>query len=117
MTCLSTHNIFQAFSACFVKEKYFWKVLCLCCTALLLFWLLMDFFWIKPTVSTEEKINLSQDIFPNILVCRENGFDQKQLESYGYPSSFGYFTGIDKNNTFVGWSGLDNTDPLRKAFK
>ena len=114
---MSRDRIVQAFSACFINEKYIWKLLCLCCTVLLLMWLFRDFFWIKPTVTTVEKIKLSQDIFPNILVCREMGFDQKQLESHGYQGPFGYFTGFDKNNTFIGWSGLDNKDPLRKAFK
>ena len=80
-------------------------------------WLFRDYFWIKPTVSTVEKIQLSQDNFPNILFCRQIGFDQKQLEKYGYHGLFEYFTGMDKNNTFVGWSGLDNKDPMREAFK
>ena len=119
MTCLCSERIGKSFSACFVNEKYFWKVLSICCTVLLLIQLLWDFFWIKPTVSSFETIKLSQDIFPDILVCKDNGFELKELERYGYShNKIGdYVYGIGKNNKFVGWSGLDRSDPLRKAFK
>jgi hypothetical protein len=76
-------NIRGVFSACFVTEKYFWKLVCVFCTGLLFSLLLWDCFWIRPTVSTVERIKLTWDIFPDILVCRVPGFEIKQLKRYG----------------------------------
>ena len=99
----------------FVKEKYFWKLLCLCCTGFLLIQLFMDYLCLKPTVSTVEEIKLSQNHFPDVLVCLENGFDNWQMEHHGYNTSFQYFTGFSGGNkNFIGWNGLNRTDPFRK---
>ena len=115
MPCLHLGSIGKAFLACFVNENYFWKVFCFGCTALHLSFLFHDFFWTKPTVSSFETIQLSLDIFPDVLVCRENAFNLKNLVRYGYKQNeiYEYVKGIGKNNTFVGWSGSDGSDPFR----
>ena len=51
----------------FVKEKYFWKLLCLGCTGFLLMKLVIGYFCLKPTVSTVEEINLSQIHFNSLV--------------------------------------------------
>ena len=117
MPCLSMNKIRGVFSTCFVTEQYFWKLVCIFCTGLLFSRLLWDCFWIRPTVSTVEKIKLTLDIFPDILVCKEHGFEIKQLKSYGYKSTANYVEGIGEDNKFRGWSGLKDSDPLRKAAK
>ena len=99
----------------FVKEKYFWKLLCLGCTGFLLIQLFLDYFCLKPTVSTVEEIKLSQNHFPDVLVCLDNGFDYRQMERHGYNTNFQYFTGLSRGNkNFIGWNGLNGTDPFRK---
>ena len=115
MTCLHLGSFGKVFSACFVNENYFWKAFCFCCTALHLSFLFRDFFWAKPTVSSYEKIRLSLDIFPDVLICRDNGFNLNKLVIYGYKHNkiSQYVKGIGKNNTFVGWSGSNGSDPLR----
>ena len=112
MTCFR-----RILSAFFQQEKYFWKLLCLCCTGILVFQLLEDYLWIKPTVSSFEQVSLSSDMFPDILVCREAGFDPIKLGKYGYKKVSKYVDGVGDTGTFVGWSGLHNMDPLRKQVK
>ena len=102
-------------SILFVKENYFWKLLCLSCTGFLLMQLFMDYFSLKPTVSTVEEIKLSQNDFPDVLVCLGNGFDHRRMERYGYESDFQYFTGLRQGINFIGWNGLNVSDPFRKV--
>ena len=45
--------------------------------------LLENFLWIKPTVSSLEEVGMSSDMFPDILVCREVGFDPNMLRKHG----------------------------------
>ena len=104
----------RVFSSVFVKEKYFWKMACLFCTGWLLMQIMMDFFILRPTFTAVEDVKLSQIHFPDVLVCLENGFDQKQLQQYEYDASFRYFLGWSRLNNFVGWSGLENKESRRK---
>ena len=114
MTWLHLGRIIDVCSACFVNENYFWKVLCFGCTALHLSFLFRDFFLTKPTVSSFETIRLSLDILPDVLVCRENAFNITKLVWYGYKQKiYEYIKGFGKNNTFVGLSGSNGSDPLR----
>ena len=104
-------------SICFLKEKYFWKLVCLICTSLLIFQLSLDYFLIKPTVSTLKKVPLSPDYIPDILICRGEGFKKRNLKEHGYNSVGKYINGYGNNGKFVGWNGLHDIDPLRKQFK
>ena len=102
------------FCACFVKEKYFWKLLCFCCTALLVHQILVDFLFVKPTGSTVERVKLSEDMFPDIIVCKDEGFNKEKLRGHGYDTVFGYATGgVHPHETLVGWGGNSSTDTLR----
>ena len=104
----------QVFLSFFVDEKYFWKIICLCCTGWLLLQVIVDFFIVKPTFSAVENSKLSQIYFPDIVVCLENGFDQKQLKLYDYDTSLLYFLGRSGRDKFIGWSGKENTDQFRR---
>ena len=73
----------------------------------------MDFLKNKPTISSNKKIRLSQILFPDVLLCFENGFDQRKLEKYGYNSSGYFYRGLSNQNNFIGWSGLEEEDSLR----
>ena len=107
-------TIEEIVSILFCKEKYFWKLLCLCCTGFLLLELFRDFFCLKPTVSTVEEIHLSQIQFPDVLVCLEHGFDNTHMKRHGYETTFQYFLGFSLGNTnFIGWNGLKGNDSLR----
>ena len=100
-------------SSLFFEEKYLWKLICLCCTGLLLVQIFLNFFFVKPTVTSVERTNLSKINFPDIIVCFEDGFDKEKLDYYGYPDSYRYFLGQSKDN-FIGWSGIENEDSFRK---
>ena len=93
----------------FVKN-YFWKIICLCCTGFLLMEIFMDFLKIKPTITSNKKVRLSQIRFPDVLLCFENGFDQRKLLKYGYNASGHFYRGLSKQNNFIGWSGLKAED-------
>ena len=101
------------FSALFLEEKYFLKIVCFCCTGLLLVQVFHSFFIDKPTVSSVEKTNLSRIYFPDVIVCFEEGFDEEKLKQYGYADSFRYYLGFHPDK-FIGWSGRNNEDPHRQ---
>ena len=100
-------------SLCFTQEKYFWKLICVSCTCVLVLELMLKCFVIRPTSSSFEQIQLSQNDIPNILVCKEIGFDPRKLGKYGYAKVSRYNAGIANTGRFIGWSGLENMDPLR----
>ena len=104
----------RLFNLLFFQEKYFWKIVCFCCTGLLLIQVFYDFYITKPTVSSAKRINLSNIYFPDIVICLdEDGFDKGKLKEYGYNHSAAYFLGTINGN-FTGWSGIKNKDPLRQ---
>ena len=68
------------------------------------------FFFEKPTLASLEKIDLSPDHFPEILICPRHGYDEDMLEKHGYSTSFHYSTGVPKDDSttdtvFRGWKG------------
>ena len=105
MFCLE--KIGCVFSYCCIQEKYFWKLICFICSSFLALQLFLDYFLIAPTVSSFERIQLSPDFIPDILVCNGEGFVR----------TFNYMTGLAENGTFVGWNGLFDIDSLRKQFE
>ena len=108
------------FSYCCIQEKYFWKLICFICSSFLALQLFLDYFLIAPTVSSFERLQLSPDFTPDILVCNGEGFVKRNLEKHGYNSTFqtfNYMTGLGENGSFVGWNGLLNIDSLRKQFE
>ena len=116
MLCLE--KIASVLSNCFIKEKYFWKIVCFSCTVFLVFQLILDYFYTMPTGSTFEKIELSPNVTPDILICRSEGFFIKNLEKHGYKSHlYQYMNGLGQHGKFIGWNGINDTDPLRKPFK
>ena len=125
MFCLE--KVGCVFSYCCIQEKYFWKLICFICSSFLALQLFLDYFLIAPTVSSFERLQLSPDFTPDILVCDGEGFVEKSLEKHGYKSTFSnlnyitgpfnYMTGLEENGTFFGWNGLQNIDSLRKQFK
>ena len=102
------------FSILFVKEKYVWKLACLVCTGLLLIQIFEDFFINKPTVSSVDELDLSDIQFPDLIICREDGFNKRWLVELGYNKSWNYFIGRDHLQNFIGWSGKGNKDPFRR---
>ena len=102
------------FSILFVKEKYIWKLACLVCTGLLLIQIFEDFFINKPTVSSVDELDLSDIQFPDLIICREDGFNKRWLVELGYNKSWNYFIGRDHLQNFIGWSGKGNKDPFRR---
>ena len=102
------------FSTLFVKEKYVWKLACLVCTGLLLIQIFEDFFINKPTVSSVDELDLSDIQFPDLIICREDGFNKRWLVELGYNKSWNYFIGRDHLQNFIGWSGKGNKDPFRR---
>ena len=101
-------------SACFLQESYFWKILCIFCTFFHLLSLLVSCFLERPTVISYETKPLSAEEVPDLLVCREDGFDKKKLELYGYNQKkiSEYIKGRN-DKQFIGWSGTNESDPLR----
>ena len=85
-------------------------MICLCCTGSLLIESFVDYFKIKPTVSSFHKVRLSEISFPDVLVCYENGFDEKKMNLYGYKASGYYYRGWDNQNNLIGWSGINEQD-------
>ena len=102
------------FSTLFVKEKYVWKLACLVCTGLLLIQIFEDFFINKPTVSSVDELDLSDIQFPDLIICREDGFNKRWLVELGCNKSWNYFIGRDHLQNFIGWSGKGNKDPFRR---
>ena len=109
----SADKIRQLLLVCFVQEKYLWKLLCVCCTGFLALQLLLDCFLVKPTGSSFQQLPLAAENIPDILVCREIGFDPRKLRKYGYTKVSEYYDGMDISGKFVGWSGMENYEPLR----
>ena len=106
-------KIGELLSLCFIKEKYFWKLVCVSCTATLVLELLIKCFLIRPTGSSFEQIQLNPNDVPNMLVCKEIGFEPRQFWKYGYEKVSKYNDGIANTGKFIGWSGLKNIDSLR----
>ena len=98
----------------FIHEKYCWKHLCIAYTGYLVIDNLLDYLIIKPTFSSLENKHLLPEDIPDILVCREVGFDHEKLFKHGYKKVSKYNDGVAINGKFVGWSGLNQTHPLRK---
>ena len=105
----------RIYSFLFSKEKCFWYLISISCTGFLLKGIFMDFFVLKPTVSSRTELALSEVRFPDILVCLEIGFDQKKLEDYGYTSSYWYYQGTNNQRNFIGWNGDDGNDPIQRV--
>ena len=103
----------------FLRQNYFWKLLSIACVAYLFTQLLLDLVWIKPTFTSTENIQLTNEIFPDILVCKEHGFNLGQLNISGYKDQEYYLFGSqileDKGSLFVGWNGWNNTDTVRQV--
>ena len=61
-----------------------------------------------------ETVPLSAEEVPDMLVCREDGFDKKKLELYGFNQKkiSEYIKGRN-DKKFIGWSGTNGSDPLR----
>ena len=70
-----------------------------------------------PTVSSFEKMELSPEFIPDILVCRGEGFKENNLKKHGYNSVRKYVNGYGDTRKFVGWNGLLDLNPLRKQLK
>ena len=78
--------------------------------------LLRTFFWEKPTASSFEYVRLQEDSVPDILVCRDDGFDVKKLAGFGYnQKKISEYVKGRNDQHFIGWSGGDGSDPLRKV--
>ena len=107
MPYMSENKIGYFFSLCFLKDQYFWKLLCVCCAGFLGLDLLLECFMVKPTVSSFQQMSLVPGDIPDILVCKDVGFDPEQLGIYGYSNVSKYNDGIGNNGKFVGWSGFD----------
>ena len=110
---LRRNKILDIFYMLILREKFAWTLACICCTGLLCYEILMDFFIGKPTVSSVEEINLSEINFPDVLVCVQNGFSKENLKRFGYGDGFLYYVGQNKLTHFIGWNGLHNEDPFR----
>ena len=84
------------------------------------------FFVEKPSLTSVGRSTLAPEHFPEILICKIEGYDKEQLNFHGYETSFRYaideflylltlFTyllynktfslGVPFNRTFVGWIG------------
>ena len=107
------NKMLDIFYKLIMKEKYACIIACICCTGLLCYEISLEFFVVKPTASSVEEINLAEIKFPDVLVCVRNGFSRKMLKRYGYDNSFEYYVGPDKFANFIGWSGLNNEEPVR----
>ena len=93
-----------------VKDFKLLKFFFILFTAYLLYGELKLFVIEKPTLTSLEKIDLSAEHFPEILICPRHGYDEEMLERHGYATSFHYSTGVpvDDNRTdliFRGWRG------------
>ena len=98
----------------FIHEKYCWKLLCIACAGYLVIDNLLDYLIIRPTFSSLENKHLLPEDIPDILVCREVGFNHEKLLKYGYKKVSKYNDGVAINRKFVGWNGLNHTHPLRQ---
>ena len=86
----------------------------LICTGLLLIQIFQDFFIGKPTISSVHELDIFDIQFPDLIICRQDGFNKSGLGEHGYNTSWNYFIGRDYLQNFIGWSGRDNIDPFRR---
>ena len=89
------------------------------CTILALLFLVIEFynfFFMKPTSSTNEKIRLHQKYFPTISICPEPAFSQEALDKNGYKAVWRYYVGrlpsptysrSNATEVFLGWGGTN----------
>ena len=110
---LHKNKMLDIFYKLIMREKYACIIACICCTGLLCYEIVLEFFVAKPTATSVEEIKLSKIKFPDVFICVQNGFNRKMLNHYGYGGSFSYFVGQDRFANFIGWNGLNNEEPLR----
>ena len=44
----------------------------------------------KPSLTSDGRASLAPENFPEILICKLDGYDRKQLKFHGYETSFQY---------------------------
>ena len=52
-----------------------------------------------------EKQLVTNNLFPDILICQTPGYHLEKLKENGYPSSFWFSLGKNSHGHFVGWNG------------
>ena len=65
----------------------------------------------KPTLTSVSQKDISPEIFPDILICPDQGFEIDELNRLGYQYSFFYSLGLSSDN--IGWLGSFNQTNYR----
>ena len=99
------------------------------CTILALSFLTYEFYIFivkKPTLISTKKINLRENIFPEVSICPEPAFSLEGLNSNGYNGVYMYYVGNmymtntqrgDTEDIYTGWGGhgaLNQSEMLKK---
>ena len=95
------------------RENWVLKLLCSIVAAWLIYDELNIFFVDRPMSNSDEIAHIGAEIFPDISVCPVPPLDISPLQSQGYLHYFGYYLGLDlQQTTFLGWGGLEEEEPV-----
>ena len=74
----------------FIKDFKLLKFGFFLLTSFFLYGELLLFFVEKPSLTSDGRATLAPINFPEILICKIDGYDKKQLTFHGYENSFRY---------------------------
>ena len=95
------------------RENWLLKLLCSIVAAWFIYDELNIFFVDRPMSNSDEITHIGAEILPDISVCPMPPLDIPQLQSHGYLHYFGYYLGLDlQQTTFLGWGGLHQQEPV-----
>jgi hypothetical protein len=95
------------------RENWLLKLLCSIVAAWFIYDELNIFFVDRPMSNSDEITHIGAEILPDISVCPVPPLDIPQLQSQGYLHYFGYYLGLDlQQTTFLGWGGLHQQEPV-----
>ena len=74
----------------FIKDFKLFKIFFFLLTAFFLYGELRLFLVEKPSLTSDGRAILAPINFPEILICKIDGYDKEQLTFHGYETSFRY---------------------------
>ena len=87
---LSWHRAMSVLYKIFIKDFKIIKFCFFLLTSFFLYGEFRQFLIEKPSLTSDARTNLAPNHFPDVLICKIEGYDKKQLKFHGYETSYQY---------------------------